>query len=61
MAYKCIDCGEIFDTPDYESYCFEDYNGVSSLFPDRHYGHYEVCPYCGSEEIRCYYDDEEGD
>lgn len=49
--YKCIDCGREFDEPESETVAWEDYYGVSSMFPDRHYGYITVCPFCGSEEF----------
>ena len=59
--WKCEHCGEIFEYPDNVSYCLEEYNGVTSLFPDRHYGSYVVCPECGSQDIDTYYEDEESE
>ena len=59
--YKCPECGEIFDEPDYMEVCWEDYNGVGSMFPDRHYGTIAQCPYC-NEAIDTeydYYDEDE--
>ena len=52
-------CGSYFSEPDAIRYCYEEYNGVSSLFSDRHYGYYQACPYCGSEEINSYCEDED--
>ena len=53
MAVKniCHRCQTIFSEPGSQSYCYEEYNGVADLFGDRHYGSYEVCPECGSEEF----------
>lgn len=42
--------------------CWEDYNGVSSMFPDRHYGTVAECPECGHYidiEYDIYDEDEE--
>ena len=47
MSYKCPECGVIFEEPEYETVCFEDLYGVSSMFPDRHYGTFASCPRCG--------------
>ena len=55
----CEHCGEIFEYPASEEYCLEEYNGVTSLFPNRTYGHYDVCPECGSEEIETYHESED--
>lgn len=57
--YRCIDCGEVFDEPESREFCYEDYCGVSSLFRDRHYGTYDACPECGSEEIEKVFEDED--
>lgn len=59
--YRCNSCGATFTEPDSEQVCWEDYNGVSSLFGDRHYGEIAVCPECGSDSIEDYYDPEEWD
>ena len=59
MAYRCDNCGETFEEPDYELTSYEDYYGVSSLFPDRHYMYLSVCPNCGSEDIEEFDDEEE--
>lgn len=52
--YRCEHCGAIFDTPGSKSYCLEDYNGVGSLFGNRTYGNYDVCPECESENFDPY-------
>lgn len=60
--YKCPECGEIFDEPNYMEICWEDYYGVSSMFPNRNYGVVAKCPKCGipiNEEYDTY--DEEGE
>lgn len=62
MSYKCKECGEIFDEPDYHEICWEDYNGVASMFRDRHYGTVAECPACGQPiniEYDIYYEEEE--
>ena len=58
--YICEMCDSRFSEPKSVKYCLEDYNGVGSMFPDKHYGYYDACPYCGSEDIRSYSEDEEG-
>lgn len=55
----CENCKEIFDEPDYESICAEDYYGVSSMFNSCNYIDIKVCPECGSDEIEEYYDEED--
>lgn len=57
--YKCNHCGEIFEYPAGKDYCYEEYCGVSSLFGDRHYGTYECCPVCESEDFDPYHPDDE--
>ena len=47
MAYKCPECGAIFEEPEYETVCFEELYGVGSMFADRHYGTFANCPRCG--------------
>ncbi len=62
MAYKCPECGEIFDEPDYETICMEEYCGVASLFGDRHYATFANCPNCGTsidDQYDIYDEDEE--
>ena len=56
--WVCDRCGERFEEPEAKEYCYETYNGVGSLFQDRHYGHYSVCPYCGSEDIDTYFEED---
>lgn len=51
MIYRCNDCKEIFDTPDSESICLEDYNGVSDIFYRRSWITIDICPCCGSSEV----------
>lgn len=57
--WKCELCGSIFSEPDSVEYCYEDYCGVTSMFEDRHYSYYDVCPYCGAEEIHSYWEEED--
>jgi len=59
--YKCPECGRIFEEPNYETVCMEEWCGVSSMFGDRHYATFASCPECG-ESIDTEYDiwDEEG-
>lgn len=44
--FRCRDCGEIFDEPNYIEVCWEDYYGVSSMLSGRNYGTIVECPYC---------------
>lgn len=46
--YRCRECERVFDEPDYIERCAEDYYGVGSMFPDRHYEVFVECPYCGA-------------
>lgn len=57
--WKCEMCGSVFSEPDSIEYCPEDYYGVSSMFPNKHTAYYDACPYCGSEEINSYCEDED--
>ena len=57
--YKCEDCGSVFDEPESVRYCYEEEYGVTSLFGDRHYGYYDACPFCGSEEIHSYQEEDD--
>lgn len=50
--FTCRDCGSIFDEPESIEYCYEDYCGVSGILSGRHYGNYDGCPFCGSDDIR---------
>lgn len=65
--FICCNCKEVIDDDEvkYEEVCWEDYYGVGSMFPDRHYGEFAICPYCGSDELDDYFesddDDEEDD
>lgn len=53
--YRCRECGEIFEEPEFETVCFEEIYGVGSMFGDRHYGTFASCPKCG-EAIDIEYD-----
>ena len=55
MSYKCPECGEIFEEPEYETVCMEELYGVSGWFGDRHYKTFASCPECG-ETIDDQYD-----
>lgn len=57
--YKCEMCGSLFCEPKAVRYSCEDYAGVGSMFADRHYSYYEACPYCGSEEINSYWEEDD--
>ena len=61
--FICCDCGEKFseDELDHERVCWEDYYGVSSMFPNRNYGEIAICPFCGSDELEECYDDDGDD
>lgn len=50
--YKCNDCKETFYEPDILHGCYEDDCGVSSQFDSYNYYSIEVCPYCGSSDLR---------
>lgn len=54
--FRCNHCGALFEDPDYESVCMEDYNGVGSMFDTHTYGEIAVCPECGSDNIEETYD-----
>lgn len=58
--YQCENCGLVFAEPLEEEICMEDYNGVSSLFDDRHYETFHLCPGCRSTEFEII-DEEEDD
>lgn len=47
MAYRCPECGAVFDEPEYTEAYWEDYNGVSSWFDSRHTVTFASCPECG--------------
>ena len=57
--YRCECCGEVFQQPEFRKFCYEEHFGVSSIFPNKNYGEYAVCPECGSKRIDDYYEDEE--
>lgn len=57
--YKCFNCNNIFDEPDFYRTTCEDYYGVGSMFNDRHSMKVEVCPYCRGEYYDEYYECEE--
>ena len=58
--WYCQYCGEMFNEPEFESYCKEEFNGVSDLFPgSRTYGSIAHCPYCYSVNVDEFYCDEE--
>ena len=57
--YRCDMCDSIFSEPENVRYSYEDYNGVAGMFTDNHYGYYEACPYCGSEEIHSHVEESE--
>ena len=53
--YKCPECDEVFEEPEFETVCLEDLYGVGSMFADRHYRTLASCPKCG-EAIDIEYD-----
>lgn len=53
--YKCPECGEIFEEPNYVEDYWECYNGISSWFDSRHTVTFAECPKCG-EAIDTEYD-----
>ena len=53
--YKCPECDEIFEEPEFTETYWEDYNGVSSWFDSRHTVTFASCPKCG-EAIDIEYD-----
>lgn len=59
--WKCEDCGSLFDEPESVRYNIDEYNGVSDLFGNWQYGYYDACPFCGSEEIASYYEEDDDD
>jgi len=62
--YKCPECGEIFEEPNYMEVCWEDYYGVGSMFPNRNYGVISQCPHCGeaiNTDDDIYYEEEDED
>lgn len=57
----CADCGEIFEDDEVvvASVCWEDYYGVGGSFQNKNYGSMATCPYCGSDELEDYYEEDE--
>lgn len=49
--YQCKDCNEWFEEPKKETFAFEDYYGVSTLFQSRTLTIRSVCPACKSSNI----------
>ena len=49
--WYCNDCKSEFEEPQRTRESFEEFYGVSHLFPDNHYFIHETCPKCGSDEI----------
>lgn len=58
-TYRCQDCGAYFDEPYKTRICLEEYNGVASLFRDKHYITTEQCPYCDSAGFELTEEEEE--
>ena len=57
--WVCDNCGAMFDEPELEKDTYENYYGVSGMFPNSHSMTLEVCPCCGSEDIASYCEDED--
>ena len=49
--YYCDNCKCEFDEPKRQRTTFEDFYGVSHLFPDSHTMNLLICPNCGNEDI----------
>ena len=45
--YRCPECGEVFDEPEYTETYWESYNGITSWFDSRHMVTFASCPRCG--------------
>lgn len=61
MAYLCYNCRKSFTYPKEIVTTYEEYIGVSHIFPTKTPMRELVCPYCRSEEIhrrRKEYEDE---
>lgn len=56
--YKCNNCGSIIREPKRIVTTFEEYYGVSNLFPDSHRLELLVCPNCEENDLeeltQCY-------
>lgn len=59
MSYKCSECERVFDKPHEHETTWEAFYGVSGMFPDHHRVTILECPYCGSDGIEEYFEDEE--
>lgn len=57
--YKCNNCGYIFEETYRVMTTYEDYYGVSDLFPDSHMMILHLCPNCKDEDIEEYEKEEE--
>ena len=57
MPYRCDNCSRKFDYPKEIVTTYEDFVGVSSMFPTRTPLLVDVCPFCKSDEI--YIEEEE--
>ena len=57
--FICNECDAMFNEPEFESVCMEEYNGVADLFPgSRTYKSFARCPECGSDDLEEHYCDE---
>lgn len=57
--FRCHRCGALFEDPIKVPFCYEDMFGVSSFFRDKHYGTYDSCPDCGSDDVELIEDNDE--
>ena len=66
--YYCHNCKNEFEEPEVEKESFENFYGVSHLFPTQNYFDHKLCPGCGDDDIEemnicdmcgepCLYDD----
>lgn len=55
----CDNCREDFYKPEQTMTTYEKYYGVSGEFNSHHFVVVSVCPYCGSDEINEYDEEEE--
>lgn len=53
--YRCADCGEIFDEPEYVQECIGEFWGMPAFET------WCRCPYCDSDAVDEYYEDEDED
>ena len=58
-GWECQDCGKRFDDPEIRHTTYESYYGVSNMFENSTDLELYICPCCGSEDIKEFYEDEE--